>query len=255
MIAPRALDARRRRVARWWAARERLGASDCEAIRSGPIAQPVNAVSSAAYVAAGAWVAARAPAGPAGSEARRAAVALAAAGVGSILYHGPCPPGARWAHDASLAALLADVVVHDLAELVDARSGGGARPAAGGRVEVAHTVAARPEVTHAVVSAILGGALAARPQGANAIATAAGAGAIAAEAVLARRGRRPRWRVAAALLAGGAAVNVVSRTGAPACRPHSWWQGHALWHALTAAAFAAWAHDATVRPAAPPVAR
>ena len=49
-----------------WRRRRRLGESDCEEIRSGFIAQPVNALSSVAYVAGGGWVVAwsscRAPA-------------------------------------------------------------------------------------------------------------------------------------------------------------------------------------------------
>jgi hypothetical protein len=234
----------RRRIARWWAARERLGASDCERIRSGAVAQPANAVSSLAYVAAGAWVTRRSrvarPDLDPGTTGR-AAAALVATGVGSVLYHGPCPPGARWAHDASLAALLVGVLVHDLDDLVDP--------------------AVPPGRAHGLAAVALGGLLAARPQGANAVAAGVGTAAVGAEALLARRGRRPRWRAAASLLAAGALVNVASRTGAPGCRPDSWWQGHAGWHALTAAAFAVWAVDAggagraaPIRPAAPPVA-
>lgn len=217
------LDHHRERVVRWWAARERLGASDCERLRPGALAQPANTVSSLGYVAAGAWVARRAPVDDA--AARRAAVALVATGIGSVLYHGPCPPGARWAHDASLAALLVGVLVRDLDDLAEP--------------------AVPPGRVHAAAAAALGGVLAARPDGANAVAAVVGAAAIGAEALLARRGRRPRWRTSAGLLLAGTAVNVATRTGAPGCRPDSWWQGHAVWHALTAAAFAVWALDAS----------
>ena len=97
-----------------WRRRRRLGESDCEEIRTGLIAQPVNTLSSLAYVAGGGWVAAR------GVQAGRpAAVAfgafLGAVGAGSILYHGPCPPGAQQAHDSSLAAALGLVVLHNTA--------------------------------------------------------------------------------------------------------------------------------------------
>ena len=47
---------------------------------------------------------------------------------------------------------------------------------------------------------------------------------------------------AVALVAFGAAVavNVLTRTGAPLCRPHSLVQGHAAWHILAAVALASW---------------
>lgn len=84
-----------------------FGGSDCERIGSGVLAQPVNAVSALAYVAAA--VAVVVPTLRA-SGRRRAllaayASALAAAGVGSFVYHGPQPSWAGWAHDTS--ALLA----------------------------------------------------------------------------------------------------------------------------------------------------
>jgi hypothetical protein len=75
-----------------------LGGSDCEALHEGLLGQPVNGLSSLAYVAAGAYVVRRGgPPGP--------ALALALVGVGSVLYHGPMPPGAELVHDASLAAV------------------------------------------------------------------------------------------------------------------------------------------------------
>jgi hypothetical protein len=140
-----------------------LGGSDCEALGDGVLGQPVNTLSSLAYVAAGAYVLRRGgPPGP--------AVALALVGVGSVLYHGPMPPGAELVHDASLAAVP-----------------------------------------------------------------------VAAVAVVWRRRSFPRPPAAAiAALALGAVANVLSRTGAPLCRPDSLLQGHAAWHALTAVGAALW---------------
>jgi hypothetical protein len=77
-----------------------LGASDCEALRDGLLGQPVNTLSSLAYVAAGAYVLRRG--GPATS-----AWALGAVGVGSVLYHGPMPAGAEAVHDGAIVALAA----------------------------------------------------------------------------------------------------------------------------------------------------
>jgi hypothetical protein len=139
-----------------------LGASDCEALHEGWLGQPVNTLSSVAYVVAGAYVLRR-------SGPRLPAVALAAVGAGSVLYHGPMTPGAGLAHDGSMVALAATVPI-------------------------------------------------------------------------AWRGRSLRWPPVVALVAGGAAivVNLLTRTGAPLCRPGSLVQGHAAWHILTAVAIALW---------------
>lgn len=140
-----------------------LGASDCEALHAGLLGQPVNALSSLAYVVAAAHVLRRrGPVGP--------AVALVAVGAGSVLYHGPMPAGAEAAHDGTIVALLA---------------------------------------------------------GASAVAW--------------HRRAFPRPpAIAVAALVAGVAVNLVSRTGAPLCRPGSLVQGHAAWHVLTAVAAASW---------------
>jgi hypothetical protein len=80
-----------------------FGHSDCERIVGAALAQPVLAVTSLAYVAAGVavlfWaVRVRAPlAGAAG-------VALVAVGAGSFVYHGPQPSWAELAHDWPIVA-------------------------------------------------------------------------------------------------------------------------------------------------------
>ena len=142
-----------------------LGASDCEALHGGWLGQPVNCLSSVAYVGAGAYVLRRA-----GPGATPVAVALGAVGLGSVLYHGPMSAGAETIHDGSIVALAATIVV---------------------------------------------------------------------TAVKRRWLPRPP---AVALVAFGAAVavNVLTRTGAPLCRPHSLVQGHAAWHILAAVALASW---------------
>ncbi|MGH2735388.1 MAG: hypothetical protein ACRDKZ_07405 [Actinomycetota bacterium] len=86
-----------------------LGASDCERIGDGFLAQPVNALSSLAFVAAGLWILSWGN--------RRVPTAFGwvvlATGVGSFLFHGPQPAFARPAHDGTAivagvgAALLA----------------------------------------------------------------------------------------------------------------------------------------------------
>jgi hypothetical protein len=75
-----------------------FGHSDCERIVGATLAQPVLAVTSLAYVAAGIAVlcwAMRLTAPLAGA----AGVALVAVGAGSLAYHGPQPSWAELAHD------------------------------------------------------------------------------------------------------------------------------------------------------------
>ena len=83
-----------------------IGGSDCEALRDGLLAQPTNALTSAAYVVAGVVVWIRIPPqrriGPGGAYA----LLLGLVGVGSILYHGPQPPGSKFLHDAPIPLLL-----------------------------------------------------------------------------------------------------------------------------------------------------
>jgi hypothetical protein len=85
------------------AAPARFGHTDCERIAGVVLAQPVLAVTSLAYVAAGVAVlfwAVRVRATLAGA----AAVALVAVGAGSFAYHGPQPSWAELAHNWPIVA-------------------------------------------------------------------------------------------------------------------------------------------------------
>ena len=62
-----------------------FGGSDCEALHDDWLAQPVNSLSSVAYVIAAIVVVQQ------HRERIVPGVALAAVGVGSFLYHGPMP--------------------------------------------------------------------------------------------------------------------------------------------------------------------
>ena len=214
--ARRAVGETRTRIAAAWRQRRRLGESDCEEIRDGLIAQPVNVGSSLAYVAGGAWVAARGV-----QSGQSAAVAfgglLGAVGVGSILYHGPCPPEAQAAHDTSLAAALGLVVLHNAAAMTSRH-----RTIPGGVQLGAAAAAAIPVLP--------------RGRFTNQVAAVLGVAAITTEALSVRdhrpaaTGGRRRGNPAAL----GALLNVLSRTGGPLCRPKSLLQGHAAWHLLSA---------------------
>ena len=92
-----------------------IGASDCEEIRDGLLTQPVNALSSLAYVAIAVAVVALSARLP----LRRGpsyvfAVCLAAVGLGSVAFHGPQPSGSRLMHDLPIVATLLFMVLHDL---------------------------------------------------------------------------------------------------------------------------------------------
>jgi hypothetical protein len=87
-----------------------LGAGDCERLHDGLIAQPVNTASALAYVAVGAWLMGRRRFG--------LGTVVAAAGIGSVDYHGPGSPAARLLHDGGLYAVVGLVAWHEVARRV-----------------------------------------------------------------------------------------------------------------------------------------
>jgi hypothetical protein len=98
-----------------------LGAGDCERLHDGLIAQPVNTASALALVAVGAWLAGRglgAGAGPARPASVGFGLVVAAAGVGSVDYHGPGSPAARLLHDGTLYAVAGFVAWREVARRV-----------------------------------------------------------------------------------------------------------------------------------------
>jgi hypothetical protein len=74
---------------------------DCERVRPGLLGQPVNTVSSAAYLVAAAWVEHRRP-----PRWGLWMAVLAAVGLGSIGYHGPGTRAGKALHDGALLALV-----------------------------------------------------------------------------------------------------------------------------------------------------
>jgi hypothetical protein len=96
-----------------------LGAGDCERLHDGLIAQPVNTASALAYVAVGAWLAGRGlRAGPGRGPLVAFGLAVTAAGVGSVDYHGPGSPAARLLHDGSLYLVVGLVAWREVARWV-----------------------------------------------------------------------------------------------------------------------------------------
>lgn len=182
------------------------GAGDCEEVRAGWLAQPANASSCLAFLGAAAWLWSRLRRrGATSPEAALFCGLVAANGVGGIAFHGPGDRASHWLHDTALVGTLA-------------------------------AMAASRAPVGAAATALAGVGLAVRPSATN-VASVVGTALVAGSE--ARRRRQPRARTGAVLLAA-AAVNAVSRTGGPCCRPRSLLQGHAIWHVLNAAVLADW---------------
>ena len=75
---------------------------DCERFHDGLVAEPVNALSSVAYIAAGAYV---------WRHNRPAGAALVAVGIGSLASHGPGGTLAQVLHNGAIVVLVGIVVV------------------------------------------------------------------------------------------------------------------------------------------------
>jgi hypothetical protein len=202
-----------------------LGASDCERIGTGFLAQPVNAVSSLAFVAAGAMLLRDARRKRLRGDAALVGAVTIAVGVGSAAFHGLARAPWGWAHDAALLSLVSLVAVRHL------RASG-----------------LRPHPTWAVHGSAL--AFSALLPLAVPNATNAAVLALVATALTAERIGRSRSMDAvvgapvAATFAVGLAALALGRTGAPLCRPESLLQLHALWHVLAATGTMAWARRA-----------
>lgn len=98
-----------------------MAESDCEQLRSGWLAQPANALSSAAFAVVGCWVLLRSrAAGPRRAFLFVGGLTMIATSVGSVAYHGPQPGWAHAVHDGSTATLVALITGATLWHLVAA---------------------------------------------------------------------------------------------------------------------------------------
>lgn len=185
----------------------------CETVADGLLAEPVSAVTSLAFVVAGAVILVRRR-----DRLRLGFAALVAGiGIGSVVQHGPDPVWSDVAHDLPLLATIAFVGADGAADLLDRRRHWwwwvapavlllvvvAAAPRAGDLAQVALAVVA------VAVTLVRGGF---------------------------RRAVRRRIATVLLLLAVGGAVGRLSRAGGPLCDPASLVQGHAVWHLLAATA-------------------
>lgn len=218
---------------------------DCERIVSGFLGQPVNAVSSLAFLVAAALILIVALRGDRTTRTVLLVLALAvlANAVGSFARHGPNPSWAQWAHDAAIMAVLLFVAVHALGRRR------GWRPT----IEIG---------AYAIGLAAVGLGLAVIHGASDPFAGTLAAGAVVGEiATVSGERRTPPPGVSrseavargvglAAIALGGVAF-LLGQTGSPLCRPDSVFQWHALWHVLVAVSLTAYAYALSVRPRAP----
>ena len=196
---------------------------DCEGRRARFPAEPVNTVSSLAFLPGALAVAARAGRSGHASSDRLVAGALAANGIGSAWYHARYGRASRLSHDWAIAALLWLLAA------------GTAGQELRRQLEVAGLVATG--LTHAAV-----------PSAAPVVHAVVGTSAAIALTRAARRSVRDRRRrrralVSAGALAAGAGCYIAGRPRSPCCRAGSLLQFHAAWHVLAAAASTAIAFD------------
>jgi len=197
-------------------------AAVCEQYRVGFLGQPASAVTSVAFVVAGAGILVARSRGVARCATsvrdRQMVFALLVAGngVGSFIQHGPHPPWQAYAHDLPLTAVLAFVATDAVSDLT-------------GR-ELSHGWWLVPSV--AMVPVVASG-----PRASTFVQAAMAAAAIGLNLLRTRRHPALRRTVTAALVtaAVGAVIGTLTeRTSL--CHSDSLIQGHALWHVLAAAA-------------------
>jgi len=208
-----------------------IGASDCELIRNGLVAQRFNTWTSLGYVVAGGVIAVWQRRSAASASALVFAGLVALEGVGSVAFHALTNGPARWLHDDAILGALGFVAAYEVALLLR-------RPPD------------RPAVTVGLgVFVVMGTVLAAWPGATNVALLLLVVTALAA--YLARRGRDHRgpdrrdlpFTVLTVVTVG---AFLLGRTGSPTCRPGSWFQFHGVWHLGTAVMAAFWA-IATIR--------
>ena len=211
------------------ALRDGIGASDCEFLRDEALAQPVNALTSLAYVVVGflviarAWVSRRPLA-----AALVYGICLVGVGLGSVLFHGPQPDGSRVLHDLPILFTVVFIVAYDLS-LVSSRVR---------HPMVLFGVGAVVATMLTIIDPDLG-------TGATGLAVVALA---VLEFLVYRRRLRPattrRQRqgyitiIVVAAIAG--ATWLLGRTNSPACDPDAVFQFHGLWHVISALVFGLW---------------
>ncbi len=212
-----------------------IGDTDCEYLHDGLLAQPVNALTSLAYVAIGAAIVVAS----ARLRARRTesivfGVLLAGIGLGSVLFHGPQPSGSKALHDLPILLVALLMLFHDLSLV---------RP----------TLRTLPWFAPvAVLTSVVGLIVPGFAPPATFVVIGI---VVALEWFVQRHRLRPvdpatvrRTDIAIGVVAAlGLASWVLGRTDAPLCDPDTIAQPHGLWHLLSSIVFGLWWWMAYVR--------
>jgi hypothetical protein len=217
-----------------------LGDTDCEVLDDAFLVQPVNALTSLSYVIVGVVIALGAiRSGISRTEGVVYGLCLAAVGLGSVAFHGPQPAGSGVLHDLPILVTAFFILVMDLRLLV-------ARPLPWWWIFAGTTLLS---IVVTLVDRLVASAL----TGVVLLAVAALEFLIHRRHLRAGDLRSQRWLygilVGVLMIAG--ATWILGRSDAPLCRPHSLFQFHGLWHALSAVAFGAWWWLARRGPAQP----
>ncbi len=148
------------------------------------------------------------------------AITVIGVGIGSAAFHGPMPAWGRFAHDLSIAAVLAFVIGYDVALARGAAVSTGLALFGGLAGACAVILALSPDAGNALDAVLVAGAVAAEIGAAR-----SPAGSMAVDGRV--------WILTAGILTIGALLNALGRTDAPLCEPESSVQLHAVWHVLT----------------------
>ena len=189
----------------------------CEPYRIGFLHEPANAISSAAFVVAGAGILVASRRSEAWGDRRTVfALLVAGVGVGSFIQHGPHPDWQAYAHDLPLAAVLIFVTTDAVADLT-------------GR-ELSYRWWLIPSVL--MIPVVASGATASTVAQAVIAAAAIGGN-------LLRAARRPlvcRVLISALVIAAAGATIGSPSDPISVCRGDGLLPRHAIWHILAAAA-------------------
>lgn len=204
---------------------QRIGESDCETISSGFLAQPINAISSLAFMGIGLvaiWWATQAE----GNEKAVRIVfgiLMVLTGAGSVMFHGPQGPGSQFGHDVTFLVTVWFVAIVNLAGALRWNRSVEWGVFAFGGLLLAVALVLSPGLTNllmvlTVVSLVVSGV------------------------AVHRKGRiRTRWYVASIVaIVFAVMMFLLGRTGAPLCDPDSLFQGHGVWHLLGAISLGAY---------------
>ena len=216
-------------------------ASDCEAISTVGIAQPVNSLTGAIFVIVAVLLIGGVMRHKMVSAAIAIAIGVIANAVGTVAYHGYPSALSHWIHDLALVMLLGTVAGWHLGRIRDQRC----RPAPATTTGWGNRGA---WIATGVATVVGGIAIAITHDATTPLAAAAIAAIGAGEFVARRRGLRAGfgWGLGAVILVALGAY-WLGRSDSPLCDPESLVQFHGLWHVLIGVAGFVWADRALAR--------